>query len=109
DEIALNPALLEIQTIGRARIGLNADRLPWSWWGEDHHMWKLGRVERDGGLDWALLVLERAAPQSIRICDKIRIDIVENQGRDVSWLAQIVWSVHREDLAGRKTILQFPA
>jgi hypothetical protein len=53
-------------------------------------MWKLGSVKRHGGLDTALLVLERAAHQPIRICDKIRVDIVENQGRDVSWLAQIV-------------------
>src|SRR5262245_50105197 len=72
-------------------------------------MRKLGRVERDDGLEAALLVLERAAHQPIRICDKIRVDIVENQRRDVSWLAQIVWSVHREELTGRQTILQFPA
>ena len=79
------------------------------WWGEDHHMWKLGSVKRDGGLDATLLVLKRAAHQPIRICDKIGVDIVENQGRYVSWLAQIVWSIHCEELAGRKTIFQFPA
>jgi len=72
-------------------------------------MWKLRGVKRDGGLDATLLVLECAAHQPIRICDKIGVDIVENQGRYVSWLAQIVWSVHHEELASRKTILQFPA
>jgi hypothetical protein len=68
-------------------------------------MWELGGVKRDGGLDATLLVLECATHQPIRICDKIGVDIVENQGRYVPWLAQIVWFVHREELAGRKTIL----
>jgi hypothetical protein len=72
-------------------------------------MWKLGSVKFHGSLDTALLVLERATHQSIRIRDKIGVDVVENQGRYVSWLAQIVWCVHRQELAGRKTILQFPA
>src|SRR5215468_8420714 len=101
--------LLEIQTVGWACIGLNTDRLPWRRWSEDHHMWKLPGVECDGGLEVVLLVLEGAAHQAIRICDKIGVDVVESQGRYVSWLVQIVWSVHREELAGRQTILQFPA
>src|SRR5438093_1053093 len=99
------PRSWRVQTVGRARIGLNTDCLPRSWRGEDHHMWKLGDVKRHGGRDTALLVLECAAHQPVRICDKIGVDIVENQGRYVSWLAQIVWSVHREELAGRETIL----
>src|SRR5262252_2650322 len=63
DKVALNSALLEIQTVGRARIGLNTDRLPRVWRSVDHHMWKLRRVKRDGGLDVTLLVLQRAAHQ----------------------------------------------
>src|SRR5262245_32611777 len=107
--VALNPALLEIQTVSWACIGLNTDCLPRGWRSENHHMWKLGSVKRHGGLDTVPLILERAAHQSIRICDKIGVDVVENQRRYVSWLAQIVWSVHCEELAGRKTILQLPA
>jgi hypothetical protein len=41
-------------------------------------MWKLDSVKRHGGLDTALLVLECAAHQPIRLCDKISVDIVEN-------------------------------
>jgi hypothetical protein len=109
DKVALNPSLLEIHTVGRARIGLNTDRLPWGWRSIDHHMWKLGSIKRYGSLEAILLILERAAYQPIYICDKIGIDIVEHQGRDVSWLAQIVRAVHCEEFTGRKTILQFPA
>jgi hypothetical protein len=50
-------------------------------------MWKLSNVKRHGGLDTALLVLERAAHQPVRICDKISVDVVENQGCYVAWLA----------------------
>ena len=81
DKVAFNPALLKIHTIGWARIGLNTDRLPWGWRSVDHHMWKLGSVKRHGGLDATLLVLERATYQPICICDKIGVDIVENQRR----------------------------
>src|SRR5512145_3240311 len=93
DTVALNPTLVEIQTVSRACIGLNTDGLPRGWWRVDHHMWKLGRVKRHGGLDTALLVLKRAAHQPIRIGDKISVDIVEHQGRYVSWLAQIIQSI----------------
>jgi hypothetical protein len=38
----------------------------------------LGGIERDRGLDAVLLVLEGAAHQSIRIGDKIGVDVVES-------------------------------
>jgi hypothetical protein len=77
DEVALNAALLEIEAIGWAGIWLNTDRLPGCWWGVNHGIWELCGVKRYSGLDTTLLIREGTAHQAIRLCHKIRVNIVE--------------------------------
>ena len=67
DNVAFNSSIMEIESIRRTRVRLNADGPPWWWRSKDYYVRKLAGIKLDNRLHASLLVLQGASHQAIRI------------------------------------------
>ena len=104
DHIGLHSPVLEVERIRRTGVRLDADRLSRGRWRVNHDVGKLPPIELHDGLNLIHVVIQKALHSPGRVGEWVRVNVVQKQTGNITWLSQIEPRIQIQHVSGGQAV-----